>query len=71
MTEVHRDNERAPVVVTGEELARRQGEDNWEGTTSAHKHFLECIRTDQQPLTALQDVVKSVRLVELLERPGG
>jgi virulence factor len=69
--EVHRDNEHTPIVLTGRELAQQQGEDDWEGTKAAHKHFLECIRGNRQPLTALQDVIRTVRLVELLERSAG
>jgi virulence factor len=63
------DNGRADVTLTGAELAGSDAEYEYEGIQAAHRHFVECIRENRQPLTDVRDVIASMRLVEQLESP--
>ena len=51
------------------ELSAEQ-ENHWLGFWHAHRHFLDSIHDNQQPLTNFEDAIKTRELVELIERGG-
>lgn len=39
----------------------------YDGTLAMHRHFIECVRTQQQPLTDIRDAIRSMQLVADIE----
>jgi hypothetical protein len=64
--EILADN-KPPIRLTGAELVKSEDEALYEGTLSAHEHFIECIREGREPIANLRDVVKTCRLLDRLE----
>ncbi|MBI2940733.1 MAG: hypothetical protein HYY04_09885 [Chloroflexi bacterium] len=65
--EVWTDNGKEPLVLTGAALTGSANEQDYEGTLAAHRHFVECIRHNRQPLTSFQECLGTMRLVEQME----
>ena len=67
LLEVHEDNE--VTIVNGWEVDGVDEGDvhEYEGTLTAHRHFVECVRERNVPLTDLRDVVKTGDLVDRIE----
>lgn len=66
---VWRDNDREPLVLTGAQLAGSADEQDYEGTLALHRHFVDCIKGNRQPLTSFQACLGTMRLVERMEGP--
>jgi virulence factor len=67
--EVHEDNE--ATIINGWEVDDVAEADvhEYEGTLTAHRHFVECVREGSVPLTDLRDVVRTVDLIDRIEGP--
>lgn len=67
--EIHEDNE--VTTVNGWEVDGVNEADvhEYEGTLTAHRHFVESVRAGSVPLTDLRDVVNTVDLVDRIEGP--
>jgi virulence factor len=63
------DNGGTDTTLTGAALAGSDDQFEYEGIQAAHRHFVECIRENRQPLTDVRDVLGTMRLVEQLESP--
>ena len=42
---------------------------NYEGGLTMHRHFVDCVRNRQVPLTDLRDVIHSIHFVDQIEGP--
>ena len=42
---------------------------SYEGVLTMHRHFVDCVRNRQVPLTDLRDVIHSIRFVDQIEGP--
>ena len=58
-----------PRTLSGAELDGEKIGDTraYDGTLRMHRHFAECVRTGQTPITDIRDVVHTSRLVARLE----
>jgi hypothetical protein len=67
--EIYEDNDRS--VMGGWEVDGVDQRDtpNYEGVLTMHRHFVECVRNRQVPLTDLRDVINSIRFVDQIEGP--
>ena len=61
------DNAAQPVVITGAQLVGGAEELEYEGTLAVHRHFIDCIAHNRQPLTSFQECLGTMRLVEQME----
>jgi predicted dehydrogenase len=61
------DNQPEPIVLTGADLVSSTNEQDYEGTLAVHRHFIECIEKNQEPLTSFQQCLGTMRLVEQME----
>lgn len=41
----------------------------YDGTLTMHKHFLECVKSGDRPITDLRDVIHTMRLIDQIEGP--
>jgi len=67
MAEIYKDNKTKPLILKGEELI---GSDEWRktyGYFAESRHFINCIKEDKKPLTNLDDAVKTMELVAMIE----
>jgi virulence factor len=62
-------NGKSDTTVTGAQLAGSDDRLDYDGTFAAHRHFIDCIRENRQPLTDVRDVIATMRLLEQLESP--
>ncbi len=65
--EVWIDGQPEPLVLTGADLVGSTNEQDYEGTLAVHRHFIECIEKNQEPLTSFQQCLGTMRLVEQME----
>ena len=65
--EIHEDNQ--VRTLGGWEIDGIEKEDvaSYDGVLTMHRHFVDCINTDQVPHNDLRDVIHSIRLVDRLE----
>ena len=63
------DNGKSVTTVTGAQLAGSEELLDRDGTIAAHRHFVDCLRENRQPLTDVRDVLATMRLLEPLESP--
>ncbi|MBM3265345.1 MAG: Gfo/Idh/MocA family oxidoreductase [candidate division Zixibacteria bacterium] len=69
--EVFTDNRTEPVAVfRGAELAGSDKPYRTYGFADESRHFIDCIKTGAQPLTCLDDAIKSRRLVDRILEAG-
>ena len=63
------ENDSTRTTVPGWEIAGVERSDtaSYDGTLAMHRHFIECIREDRQPLTDIRDVIHSMQLVADIE----
>jgi virulence factor len=62
-------NGKQDTTVTGAQLAGSDETLDYEGSFAMHRHFVECLRENRQPLTDVRDVIATMRLLEQLESP--
>jgi predicted dehydrogenase len=62
-------NGKQDITVTGAQLAASDETLDYEGSFAMHRHFVECLRENRQPLTDVRDVIATMRLLEQLESP--
>jgi predicted dehydrogenase len=67
--EIYDDNNRS--VMGGWEVDGVDERDapNYEGVLTMHRHFADCVRNRQVPLTDLRDVIHSIHFVDQIEGP--
>ena len=67
--EIYEDNNRN--VMGGWEVDGVDERDSasYEGVLTMHRHFVDCVRNRQVPLTDLRDVIHSIHLVDQIEGP--
>lgn len=68
--EVYTDNNPEPVTFNGSELAGSDKPHMTYGFSDESRHFIDCIKTGTQPLTNLDDAVKSRQLVDRILEAG-
>jgi len=66
--EIHFKGEPEPLVLSGEKLAGTRERYKLEGFYQESRHFIECIKNDEEPETSLQDSVKTMKLIETILR---
>ena len=62
-------NGKTDTTLSGAQLAGSDETLDRDGTFAAHRHFLDCLRANRQPLTDVRDVIATMRLMEQLESP--
>ena len=65
--EVWRDNEQEPMILRGADIVGSNDRLAYEGILAMNQHFLECIDSGTEPLTSLQNILSTMRLVEAME----
>ncbi len=68
--EVWTDGKQSPELLRGAELARSEDARVTYGYFAENRHFVDCLLQDRMPITSLQDAIKTMRLVEVLEAGG-
>lgn len=70
VAEVYKDNESQPLVLRGAELVGSSQPHRTYGFFDENRHFIECLKAGRQPLTNLDDAVKSRALVDRILEAG-
>lgn len=62
--EVYADDDAEPLILKGSELSGATDPLTYNGVLHMHRHFIECIESNHEPLTSLQSTLQSMRLME-------
>lgn len=68
VAEIYKDNQAKPLILRGEELTGSDDQRITYGYFAENRHFINCIKEDKKPLTDLEDSLKTMRLVEMMEK---
>jgi virulence factor len=68
--EIYMDNQPKPITLNGADLAGSEKPYLTYGFSDESRHFIDCIKTGTQPLTNLDDAVKSRQLVDRILNAG-
>jgi len=70
MAEVYQDGESRPRVLKGAELVGSDQTHRTYGFFDESRHFIDCIKAGRQPMTNLDDSVKTRMLVDRILEAG-
>jgi predicted dehydrogenase len=65
--EVWMDNEDKPIILRGAEIVGSDDKLTYDGTLAMNQHLVECIASGAEPLTSLQNVANTMRLLDAME----
>ena len=67
--EIHEDNNRSTMGGWEVDGVDQRDSPSYEGVLTMHRHFADCVRNREVPLTDLRDVINSIHLVDQIEGP--